>query len=113
MPYIAFSTSLELSHPQKEKVKSEFGRLISLIPGKAEAVLQVEISSGRAMYMAGTEEPSAFVELRMFNKADTEAKKRFTQEIFAMLGRELQLSKDRIYLNIIEFEHWGYGGDLH
>ncbi|MDR2607969.1 MAG: hypothetical protein LBC57_06210 [Treponema sp.] len=113
MPYIAFSTSLELSLPQKEKLKSEFGRLIPLIPGKAEADLQVDISSGRVMYMAGTEESSAFVELRILNKADMEAKKRFTQETFAMLHRELQLSKDRIYLNIIEFEHWGYGGDLH
>jgi hypothetical protein len=113
MPYIAFSTSLELSLSQKENLKSEFGRLIQLIPGKAEADLQVDIGSGRAMYMAGTEKPSAFVELRILNKADMEAKKRFTQEIFALLGRELQLSRDRIYLNIIEFEHWGYGGDFH
>ncbi|GHT68665.1 hypothetical protein FACS1894110_16760 [Spirochaetia bacterium] len=37
MPYIAINTSVALSPAQREKVKAELGRLISIIPGKAEA----------------------------------------------------------------------------
>jgi hypothetical protein len=110
MPYVLINTSLRLSAAQKEKVKAEFGRLIAIIPTKAEAGLLVDFSDGHTMYRAGEEAPCAFIEVRLFGKAEMEIKKKFTQEVFGMLNRELGLEIPRMYLNIQEFETWGSAG---
>ncbi|MCL1817475.1 MAG: phenylpyruvate tautomerase MIF-related protein, partial [Spirochaetaceae bacterium] len=110
MPYIAFNTSLKLTAEQKEKVKAEFGRLITIIPTKTEAGLLVDFSDGRTMYRAGEAAPCAFIEIRLFGKAEMGPKKKFTEEVFQMLNRELGLEIPRMYLNILEFENWGSAG---
>jgi phenylpyruvate tautomerase PptA (4-oxalocrotonate tautomerase family) len=113
MPYIAINTSAALSPVQREKVKAELGRLISIIPGKAEADLMVDIFDGRKMYMGGAAVPAAYIDLRVYTKADAEAKKRFTKETFALLIRELGVKQENLYMTITEFENWGYGGEFH
>ena len=44
MPYIAVTTSKALSDEQKDELKKAIGQKISLIPGKTEAALMVDIS---------------------------------------------------------------------
>ena len=110
MPYIALNTALELSSDQKEKIKSEFGRLIAIIPTKSEANLLVDFSDSRTIYKAGKDVSGAFIEVRLFHKADFEPKKKLTEEIFDMLSRELAIKKENMYLNILEFDNWGSGG---
>ena len=110
MPYIAINTTLELSAAQKEKIKTELGRLMPIIPTKTEAGLMIDFSGSRTIYKAGVEVSGAFIDLRLFRKSDFEPKKKFTEETFEMLSRELGLEKDNMYLNISEFEHWGSGG---
>ena len=112
MPYIAINTAGELSAGQKEKIKTGFGRLIEIIPTKTKAGLMIDFSGSRTMYFAGREVNGAFVELRLFRKSDFEAKKKFTEEAFEMLSRELGMSKDDIKLNIMELDCWGTGGTL-
>jgi len=110
MPYIAINTSLKLSAEQKEKIKAEFGRLIAIIPTKTEANTLVDFSDSRTFYKGGTEVAGAFIEVRLFRKADFEPKKKLTEEIFLMLARELGLANENMYLNIMEFENWGSAG---
>ena len=110
MPYVLINTSLTLTAAQKVKVKAEFGRLISIIPTKAEAGLLVDFSDGHTMYRAGEEAPCAFIEVRLFGKAEMEPKKEFTKQVFEMLKKELGLEIPRMYLNIVEFETWGSAG---
>ena len=43
MPYIAVTTSKALSDEQKDELKKTIGQKISLIPGKTEAALMVDI----------------------------------------------------------------------
>ena len=112
MPYIAINTVKKLSPGEKEKVKAEFGRLISILPTKTEAGLLVDFSGDRTMYRAGTEVSGAFVEIRLFHQSDMEAKKQFTKEVFEMMTRELGIKQEHIYLNILEFDAWGSGGIL-
>ena len=110
MPYIAINTTMELSAAQKERIKAELGRLMPIIPTKTEAGLLIDFSGGRTMYKAGAEVSGAFIDLRLFRKSDFEPKKKYTEEVFQMLERELGLSKDNMYLNITEFENWGSAG---
>ena len=110
MPYIALNTTQKLSDSQKEKIKAEFGRLITLIPTKNEAGLLVDFSGDRTIFKAGEKVDGAFIEIRLFHKTEFEPKKKFTEETFELLSRELGLKKDNMYLNILEFDEWGSSG---
>ena len=110
MPYIAINTCQKLSDAQKEKIKAEFGRLITIIPTKNESGLLVDFSGDRTIFKAGEKVDAAFIELRLFHKADFEPKKKFTEETFELLTRELGLKKENMYLNILEFDEWGSAG---
>ena len=112
MPYIGINTSQTITDSKKEKIKTELGRLISIIPTKNEAGTMVDFSDSRTIYKAGEKISGAFVELRLFHKSDFEAKKKFTEEVFELLSNELGIKKEHIYFNIMEFENWGSGGSL-
>jgi phenylpyruvate tautomerase PptA (4-oxalocrotonate tautomerase family) len=113
MPYIGLNISEKLSESQKEKLKSEIGRLITVIPGKTEEVTIVDISGGRSMYMGGKAIPCAYVDIRVYTKADPEGKKRFAEELFTVLEGELGIPKDNVYMSVLEFEQWGGHGTYH
>ena len=110
MPYIAINTSQKLSAAQKDKIKTELGRLITIIPSKTEAVTYVDFSDSRTAYKGGAEISGAFVDVRLFHKADFEPKKKFTEETLAMLSKELGIAIENIYLSILEFNDWGSRG---
>ena len=55
MPYIAVTTSKALSDEQKDELKKTIGQKISLIPGKTEAALMVDISDNHTMYFCRRE----------------------------------------------------------
>jgi len=112
MPYINISTSQKLSDAQKEKIKTELGRLIAIIPTKAEAYLMVDFSDDRTFYKAGQKVECAFVDLRLFRKSDFEPKKKFTEETLAMLSGELGIKKENFNFTIMEFDNWGSNGTL-
>ena len=53
MPYIGVSTSKRLSDDQKDALKVALGEKISVIPGKSEKALMIDIADGHTMYFAG------------------------------------------------------------
>jgi len=112
MPYIAINTTEKLSDAQKETVKAELGRLVTIIHGKTEANLFIDISDSRTMYRAGKSISGAFVDLRLWRQSEFEGKKQFTESALEMLSRELGLSKENIWLNIMELDTWGNNGTL-
>ena len=64
MPYIAINTSKTLSDGQKDALKTALGEKITVIPGKSESKLMIDIADSRAMYFAGEKRDLAFVEVR-------------------------------------------------
>jgi phenylpyruvate tautomerase PptA (4-oxalocrotonate tautomerase family) len=113
MPYISITVGQKLSALQRQMMKTEFGRLISILPGKTEPDLIVNIHDGGAVYMGGAEVPCVFIDLRVYGKADEEAKKRFAEEIFAYITHVLGIPPEHQYLTISEHDHWGYDGQWH
>ena len=113
MPYIAVNTAMELSAAQKEKIKSELGRLMSIIPTKSEAGLLVDFSGGHTLYKGGENAEGAFIDLRLYKKSELEPKKQFTAEVLSLLARELGIKKEHMYMTIGEYDTWGSNGELH
>ena len=113
MPYMSINTSKTLTAEQREAVKTELGKLITILPTKTEKNFMIDFSEGRSMYFHGLKADScAFLELRLFGESDVEAKKQFVQQVFRMMDHVLGIKEDEIFLNIIEFEQWGSRGNL-
>jgi len=110
MPYIGINTSQKLSDAQKDKIKAELGRLITIIPTKTEAGTLVDFSDSSTIYKGGEKVSGAFIDVRLFHKADYEPKKKFTEETFGLLSRELGLKNENMYLSITEYDNFGAGG---
>ena len=95
MPYIAVTTSKALSDEQKDELKKTIGQKISLIPGKTEAALMVDISDNHTMYFAGEKR-----------------KKALTEALFDAVELHTGLHDDSIYLTYSEFSNWGTRGTM-
>jgi phenylpyruvate tautomerase PptA (4-oxalocrotonate tautomerase family) len=115
MPYISVTIGQKLEAAQKENLKTELGRLITIIPGKTEPALIVNIqdATSGSIYIGGAQIPCAYIDLRMYTKTTEEAKTRFTRETCAYIAREFAIPVERQYLTISEHENWGYDGEWH
>ncbi|WP_312281935.1 phenylpyruvate tautomerase MIF-related protein [Oscillibacter sp.] len=112
MPYIGINTSKRLSDTQKDTLKTALGEKISLIPGKTERMLMVDISDGRTMYLAGEQRDLAYVDVKCFGSAEFAHRKAFTEAAFEVVQQTTRLPQDGIYLTYSEFENWGMQGTM-
>ena len=111
MPYIKISTSIAVNQQKMEQVKSALGKAISLIPGKSESHLMVEISDGHQLWFGGeNNKPLAFVEVSILGKSTRAAYGALTAEICKILDSILGISGSGVYVKYTETEHWGFNG---
>ena len=112
MPYIAVTTSKALSDEQKDELKKTIGQKISVIPGKTEAALMVDISDNHTMYFAGEKRKLAYVDVRCYGSTEFENKKALTEALFDAVELHTGLHDDSIYLTYTEFSNWGTRGTM-
>lgn len=112
MPYICVNVTGTLTDAQKDALKAGFGEKISLIPGKTEKALMVDISENHTMYFQGEKRNLAFVDVRCYKSAAFEDKKRFTEAVFEIIEKVTGLSNEDIYLSCGEYDTWGVHGSL-
>ena len=112
MPYIAVTTSKVLSDDQKDDLKSAIGEKISLIPGKSEAQLMVDIDDSHTMYFAGEKRKLAYIDVRCYGSTEFENKKALTEALFDAVEQHTGLHEDSIYLTYSEFSNWGTRGSM-
>ena len=113
MPFISFNTTKKLTADQKDQVASMFGKNISLLSGKTESKLMVDISDNHTMYFAGEKRESlVFIDVRLYLMINLFDKKAFTEEIFKGIEKICEIKENEIFLNFIELETWGSMGSL-
>lgn len=82
MPFIDVKTSCELNNKKIEKIKSDLGKAISLIPGKSENWLMVNITDNCNLYFKGTDnQNTAFVGVSIFGETSKATCEKLTAEI--------------------------------
>jgi phenylpyruvate tautomerase PptA (4-oxalocrotonate tautomerase family) len=111
MPYIAAKVNVKLT-PQKEEVlKQRFGKAIELIPGKSERALMIGFEDECRLWFRGKKETGiAFIEVKILGKSTGEAYNALTAELTKILGEELGIAPDQIYVKFEEIDHWGSRG---
>ncbi len=111
MPFINSKVSVKLSEKQKEAIKSRMGEAIAAIPGKSENWLMVGFEDEYSLYFRGNQDgPTAFVEVKIFGKASSDAYEKLTGLLTEILEEEAGISRDRIYIVYREISDWGWNG---
>ncbi len=112
MPYIGIHVTGTLSDAQKNAIKAGLGEKITLIPGKTEQALMVDISENHTMYFQGEARALVFADVRCYKTAEFADKKCFTEAVFRLLTEVTGVPQEDIYLSWGEYDTWGVRGSL-
>ncbi|MBE6906086.1 MAG: hypothetical protein E7476_07455 [Ruminococcaceae bacterium] len=111
MPFIQTKVNVKISGEKEEVIKSKLGKAIELIPGKSESWLMLSFEDSRTLYFKGEkDQPTAFVEVKLFGKAGRDGSDRLTAAITEILHQELGISPDHVYVKYEEVSYWGWNG---
>lgn len=110
MPYIHVTSNLSLSDTEKKNALQTLSQAVSELLEKPEKVVMTGWTTAK-MTMAGTDAPTAFVELRTLRLPE-DAPERLSKELCERLSLTVEIRADRIFLNFTDVEpsHWGWDG---
>ncbi|MCR5587108.1 MAG: hypothetical protein K6F77_06210 [Lachnospiraceae bacterium] len=110
MPFIDSKITVKVSEEKKEKIKARLGEEIGII-GKPESFLMVGFEDEYCLYMAGKKlEKGAYVAVRIFGNASSDAYDRMTGAICNILSEELDIPAGNVYVSYIGTRDWGWNG---
>lgn len=108
MPYIHTKTNVAISAEKEAVLKTEFGKAISLIPGKSEQWLMLDFTDNERIWFAGDNSPAAMLEVEVFGKASDSAYDLLTEKLTDIISAELGIESSRVYVKYDEIDHWGW-----
>ena len=110
MPFIDSKITLKVSEEKREAVKSRLGQDISIL-GKSERYLMVGFEDEYCLYMAGNKlEKGAYVAVRLFGQASSDAYDKLTGAICRTFEEELGIPAANVYVTYIGISDWGWNG---
>ena len=110
MPFIDSKITVSVSQEKREAIKAKLGRAISVL-GKGESFLMVGFDDNYDLYFAGNHvEKGAYVAISLFGSASPDAYSKMSGEVCRILGEELGIPGDRIYVTYREVSDWGWNG---
>ena len=111
MPFIDSKISVKATEEQKKELKKRLGQAISIIPGKSESWLMVNIEDERDMYFRGDDsEPVAFVGVNIYGSANPAAFEKMTAELTKIYGELFGVAPDHMYVKYAASTDWGWNG---
>ena len=110
MPFIDAKITMNIEPDVKEKLKTEFGKTMSLI-GKSETYLMVGIDDNYDLWMGGKKlYNGAYVSVSLLGNASSEDYKKMTGAICDILKKELDIPGSEIYVTYHPISDWGWNG---
>ncbi len=110
MPYIQLKTNKSVTKEEEIILKDIFGKKISLLPGKSEAWLMVEIEDERKLYFQGSDEACAILEVKVYHEGGRISYDSLTEALTKEVANILKIKPDRIYVEYEETPSWGWNG---
>ena len=110
MPFIDSKITVKATEQQKENIKKALGEAVSILH-KSENFLMVGIDDGYDLYMAGKKlEKGAYVAVRLFGNASSDAYDKMTAAICTIYEEELGIPSNNVYVSYIGTSDWGWSG---
>lgn len=111
MPFIHVKTNTAVSEAQETTLKEQLGQAISLLPGKSESWLMLQLEGGCHLYFRGENDaPLAFVAVKVFGRAGAGDYERLTAEVTRLLEDVCGVAPDHVYVQYEEVTYWGWNG---
>ncbi len=111
MPVIHTYTSTPITPVQRESLKSTFGQLIEVVPGKSEQWLMCLFEDGLPIYHAGNgADPAALVTVDVYatEPVDGAVWAEMTKGICGALNEQLGIDPARIYIKYATTPDFGW-----
>lgn len=110
MPFINTKYSGDITPEQENAIKTELGKAVSII-GKSESWLMVGFEPKCDLYFKGEKsEKIAFVSVDLYGGASKSAYEQLTAKICDILGENLGVPADKVYVKYSPTENWGWNG---
>ena len=111
MPFIETKTNVTVSKESEKALKEKLGQAISILPGKSESWLMLAIEGDVPMYFRGNDaDPVAFVDVKIFGNASSDAYSKMTAELTKIYGEILGVAPDHMYIRYYGSADWGWNG---
>lgn len=111
MPFIIAKTNKSVSESQAEQIKRALGKAISLVPGKSEDYLLVEVQEKSRLYLRGrSDEAIAYITVSIFGNESHSGYAELTAEITRIFSEELGVPPANVYVKYDDITVWGAGG---
>ncbi len=108
MPFIDVKLSKKITDGEKDLLKSDLGKAISVMH-KPESYLMVGISDGYDLYFAGNKLANgAFVSVSVFGKANASDTEKMTESICGILEKRFSVAGSDVYVTYTDVENWGW-----
>ena len=111
MPLIKLRTNVSLADDKTTQLMGELSQLLASETGKPERYVMVELKGDRNMLFGGSADPVAYVECKSIGLSTAQAKS-LSQSISGVLGAQLSINADRVYIEFSNCpaELWGWNG---
>ena len=111
MPYIEIQTNCSISLENERRLKSELGKIISIIPRKSEQWLMCNFKEQQHLWLSGSSDPAAIVEIKLFGTFPSECFSTIVNAITSLLASVLQIHPKRIYCVCFDTPYWGWNSN--
>lgn len=112
MPFIKLSTNLPVADDTKALIVKSLGKSISLLPGKSETWLMVDVQGGRSLFFQGSDSPCLMAEVKLYGRSDKRNYQALAEAITSLAQESLEIPSSRVYVEFEETPYWAFDGNL-
>ena len=111
MPYLKIQTNQTLDKKTQDALLQKASTTVSETLGKPSQYVMVAIDPPRPMMFAGSNDPTAFLELKSIGLPSTSTTD-ISTALCNLITEELSINKDRVYIEFSNAERnmWGWNG---
>ena len=111
MPYLKIQTNQTINPDQAQALISKASKLVASELGKPENYVMVALSPPVPMLFAGTDAPTAYLELKSIGLPSSRTGD-LSQALCTLIENDLAISKNRIYIEFADAPRamWGWNG---
>jgi hypothetical protein len=112
MPFLSIAASVEILPESRDLLLREASKAVAAGTGKPERYVLVKIEGGQPLLFAGSEEPSAFLEVKSIGFPGSGVKE-LTRSLCDLVTGRLGVPGNRIYIVFedIKGAMWGHDGE--
>ena len=109
MPYIEAKTTKTVTKQQEDALFRALGEAITLLPGKTEEWLMLNVEGDKHMAFRGkTDRDMAFITVALVGKAGGENYAKLTACLCQLCQEILGIAPDHVYVKYEEVDYWGW-----